>query len=66
VLFYVHPRELDPDAPRLKMNPLRQFKSFVNLRGTERKVMAILRDFQVVPFRDLLESQSVSAEAYAG
>jgi polysaccharide deacetylase family protein (PEP-CTERM system associated) len=54
LVFYVHPREMDPAAPRLSMPPYRRFKSYVNLRGTDRKIEKLLRDFHVGPFRDLL------------
>jgi polysaccharide deacetylase family protein (PEP-CTERM system associated) len=42
VIWYIHPREIDPDQPRLRMNLSRHFKSYVNLRGTTRKLNAIL------------------------
>jgi polysaccharide deacetylase family protein (PEP-CTERM system associated) len=55
VLFYIHPREIDPDHPRLPMNAVRRFKSYVNLASTEEKLKRIFRDFQLVTFRDYLE-----------
>lgn len=54
VVFYVHPREIDPSGPRLPMPPVRRFKSYVNLHTTESKVRKILRDFPVTTFRDFL------------
>lgn len=54
VIFYVHPREIDPDHPRLPMSPARSFKSYVNLRTTERKIRSILADFPVGTFADYL------------
>lgn len=42
VLYYIHPREIDPRHPRLKMNPLKRFKSYVNLRTVKPKLEAIL------------------------
>ena len=54
LVFYVHPREVDPTVPRLPMPFHRRFKSYVNVRGTDRKIAKLLRDFPVVPFRDLL------------
>jgi polysaccharide deacetylase family protein (PEP-CTERM system associated) len=50
VVFYIHPREIDPHHPRLPMGPARRFKSYVNLRTTEPKVRRILREFQVTTF----------------
>lgn len=54
VVFYVHPREVDPDHPRLPMSATRRFKSYVNLRTTESKIKKILADFSTIPFRDWL------------
>ncbi|MET0771932.1 MAG: XrtA system polysaccharide deacetylase [Candidatus Limnocylindrales bacterium] len=42
VVFYVHPREIDPDHPRLPMGRMRAFKSYVNLGTTRDKLEAIL------------------------
>ena len=38
VVFYIHPREIDPKHPRLPMSRKRTFKSYVNLDSTEWKV----------------------------
>jgi len=51
VVFYIHPREIDPGHPRLPMGPKRKFKSYVNLETTETKIRNILRDFPVTTFR---------------
>ncbi len=56
VVFYVHPREIDPEHPRLPMNLHRRFKSYVNLRSTEKKIRHLLTDFEVVRFQDVLGS----------
>jgi len=54
VIFYVHPREIDPTHPRLPMNAYRHFKSYFNLNSTLPKVLRILDDFRFSTFRDLL------------
>jgi hypothetical protein len=54
VIFYVHPREIDPHHPRLPMPALRRFKSYVGLRTTEPKVRRILDDFPVATFGEYL------------
>jgi polysaccharide deacetylase family protein (PEP-CTERM system associated) len=56
VLFYVHPREVDPSHPRLSMSPSRRFKSYVNLHSTEDKLDRILSVFPVTTFGALLDS----------
>jgi polysaccharide deacetylase family protein (PEP-CTERM system associated) len=58
VIFYVHPREIDPEQPRLPMNLRRRFKSYVNLAATEQKIRRILADFEVTSFQSLLENRT--------
>ena len=54
LIFYIHPREIDPEHPRLPMSRTRQFKSYVNLHTTESKIRNIIRDFPVTTCRDFL------------
>ena len=54
VIFYVHPREIDPDHPRMNMSIVRRFKSYVNLRTTEPKLRRIARDFELTTFQGYL------------
>ncbi|HLI62480.1 MAG TPA: XrtA system polysaccharide deacetylase [Terriglobales bacterium] len=56
VVFYIHPREVDPAHPRLPMGRTRTFKSYVNLDGTEAKLRRVLRDFPVTTFQNALNS----------
>jgi polysaccharide deacetylase family protein (PEP-CTERM system associated) len=55
VIFYVHPREIDIDHPRLPMSASRRFKTYVNLSTTESKIRRILAEFPVTTFRDYLK-----------
>ena len=54
VIFYIHPREVDPEHPRMQMPLLRRFKSYVNLTTTEPKLRNILRDFEITSFEDFI------------
>jgi polysaccharide deacetylase family protein (PEP-CTERM system associated) len=54
VIFYIHPREIDPAHPRLPMSLARRFRSYVNLGSTESKLNRILSDFPVTTFRAFL------------
>jgi polysaccharide deacetylase family protein (PEP-CTERM system associated) len=54
VVFYIHPREIDPSHPRIAMPLQRRFKSYVNLRTTETKLRRILAEFPVTTFRDFM------------
>jgi polysaccharide deacetylase family protein (PEP-CTERM system associated) len=58
VVFYVHPREIDPDHPRLPMNLVRRFKSYVNLQSTETKIRRLLADQVICSFEAYLKSSS--------
>ena len=40
-VIYVHPREVDPDHPRLPLPLRRRFQCYVNLRSTHRKLEEI-------------------------
>lgn len=53
-IFYVHPREIDLDSPRLAMGLKRHFKSYVNISTTEPKIRRALSDFEMVTFREYL------------
>jgi polysaccharide deacetylase family protein (PEP-CTERM system associated) len=53
VNVYVHPREVDPDQPRLRLSAKRRFMTYVNVSRGERKVVALLRAFPPERFRRL-------------
>jgi polysaccharide deacetylase family protein (PEP-CTERM system associated) len=55
VIFYLHPREIDPTQLRLPMDVRRRFRSYVNLATTERKVRAVLNAFEFTLMRDIAE-----------
>ncbi len=64
VIFYIHPREIDSNHPRLSMGTKRKFKSYVNLKKTEGKIIKILDEFEITTFekfiannRDFLERE---------
>jgi polysaccharide deacetylase family protein (PEP-CTERM system associated) len=52
-MFYVHPREIDPDHPRLPMSRWRSFKSYVNLNTTEPKLRQLLAKFEFTTLGEL-------------
>jgi polysaccharide deacetylase family protein (PEP-CTERM system associated) len=53
VNLYIHPREVDPNHPRLPLPPFRRFKTYVNVDRFEEKVAALLQGFSATPFRRL-------------
>ena len=50
IVFYIHPREIDPDQPRMPLSRRRRFTCYVNLHSTHSKIERILRDFEVSSF----------------
>jgi len=65
VIFYVHPREIDPEQPRLPMSAARRFKSYVNLNGTRRKIERILQDFSCTTFAEHLRTYGMPKKVVA-
>ena len=49
VIFYVHPREIDPAQPRMALSRRRSFTCYVNLETTRPKIRRILRGFRSPP-----------------
>ena len=62
IIFYVHPREIDPSHPRLHMNPVAQFMAYVNLSTVRSKIEMILDDFTFTTFGELLAADRVRGE----
>lgn len=62
IIFYIHPREIDPGHPRLPMNPVARFKSYVNLSTVRSKMDMILDDFTFTTFGEMMASGKVDGE----
>jgi len=56
VMLYIHPRDIDPDQPRLRMPPHRRFRSYVNLHTTYEKLRRLLGDFPFGTASEALQS----------
>jgi hypothetical protein len=59
VIFYIHPREIDPDHPRLPLTLKRKFTSYINLQSTRPKLERLLADFEVTSFGKYMEAQAL-------
>ena len=59
IVFYVHPREIDPEQPRLPLSWRRRFTCYVNLSTTRPKIKRILRDFRVTSFEHYLSLRTI-------
>jgi polysaccharide deacetylase family protein (PEP-CTERM system associated) len=49
VCIYVHPWELDPEQPRMNGNLTSRLRHYIGLRGTQKKIASLLRDFEFCP-----------------
>jgi len=58
LIVYMHPRDIDPEQPRLNLGLLRNFKSYVNLGTTFDKLDWICKNHQVRTLKDLAMSVS--------
>jgi polysaccharide deacetylase family protein (PEP-CTERM system associated) len=56
LVFYIHPREIDPTHPRISMPLLRRIKSYVGLNTTSAKLRRVLSDFEFTTFRQYADS----------
>jgi polysaccharide deacetylase family protein (PEP-CTERM system associated) len=59
IIFYVHPREIDPQQPRMALSRRRRFTCYVNLKTTRPKIRHILRDFPVTSFDTYLAQRAM-------
>lgn len=54
--IYVHPREMDPDHPRISMNLFRKFKSYVNMESVKAKLELLLDATDYQTFGDYYDT----------
>ena len=66
VVFYVHPREIQPDHPRIPMKPVKRFKSYVGLRTMEPKLKRLISDFPVTTFEAYMKQRALAATPAVG
>lgn len=45
-LVYLHPRDFAMDCPRIKLSPLRHFRTYYGISSTQHKLELMLRQFQ--------------------
>lgn len=55
LVFYLHPREIDPAQPRLEMPLARRARCYLNLASTERKLRALLGRYSFTSFTAWME-----------
>jgi len=53
-VFYLHPWELDPEQPRLRLPKSKAIRHYGNLDKTEKRLDSLLSDFQFTTIREVL------------
>ena len=54
VVFYIHPWEIDPGQPRLKLPWTKRFRHYHNLDKTLARLERLLQDFEFATIREIL------------
>jgi hypothetical protein len=54
IVFYLHPWELDPGQPKVKIPLMKSIRHYYGLSQTEGKLEMLLRDFQFTTIRKVL------------
>lgn len=63
VIAYLHPREVDPQQPRMVLPPLRRFKYYVGLDSVGPKLEQLLRQFRFGTLRQVAEQTPLDRPA---
>ena len=63
--FYLHPWEVDPDQPRVKVGWLARFRHYTNLRGCEPRLRRLLGEFRFAPMREVLLARGLLGDPAA-
>jgi polysaccharide deacetylase family protein (PEP-CTERM system associated) len=61
LILYLHPRDIDPDQPRLDLPPHTYLRTYVGLSGCLGKVRALLERFEWTSFEDYLKQTPLEA-----
>lgn len=55
LVMYLHPWELDPQQPRMNGSLMSQFRHYLNLDKTEKRLQTLLDDFDFAPIREVIK-----------
>lgn len=64
-IFYLHPWEIDPEQPRMKVKALSRFRHYNNLDKCMGRLENLLGDFRFGSVSSVLSAANISAEAVA-
>jgi polysaccharide deacetylase family protein (PEP-CTERM system associated) len=60
--FYLHPWEIDPDQPRIRVGALSRFRHYTNLDRCEGRLRRLLAEFTFGPMREVLRTAGLMTE----
>ena len=63
LIIYVHPREVDPQHPRLPIGAKRSFKCYINLKSTYPKLDMLCRSLPFITMQELADRTRAAAPA---
>jgi len=63
--FYLHPWEVDPGQPRVKVKAFSRFRHYTNLHRCEGRLRRVLGDFRFGTMREVLEGRGLLASKSA-
>jgi polysaccharide deacetylase family protein (PEP-CTERM system associated) len=66
IVYYIHPREIDVDQPRLPMPFNRRFRSYVNLSTTRGKLHALCQRYEFSRMVDWVEANESTLPTFSG
>jgi hypothetical protein len=61
VIYYIHPREIDPSHPRLDLPLVKKWKCYSNLKSTMPKLRALIRAQRLTSFQRWLAAHAMDA-----
>lgn len=61
LIFYIHPRDIDTEQPKLDLPMSRKFKSYINVGSALSKIDKILEGEQYTCFEDVIENTEISS-----
>ena len=61
--FYLHPWEIDPGQPRIRVGALSRFRHYTNLHRCEARLNRVLGEFAFAPMREVLSARGLLERA---
>jgi polysaccharide deacetylase family protein (PEP-CTERM system associated) len=61
--FYVHPWEIDPEQPRVRVSAFSRFRHYTNLGRCEARLERLLKEFRFGSMRSVLEARGLLSAA---